>query len=307
MMLPAISGVLILSALPVQVESQSCPSGLEVEQALASMLPSLPDPTRRDVARITRVDRGLHIELVNPEAAVVAERLLDVEGSCAELAAMAAVVIATWESDVHPEFAGSHTEPIPATSKTEDGAFAILPPTHPPTQSSLAYYDVALGPSLSLGNSLAAGGTISGTWIRRGTGLGLRAFAAGEATRTIDLDHGQARWRRWLGSLESDWRLARGRAALDVHAGLAFSWLSATGVNFPQNQSPSSYSPGVTLGIRSSWGITRHLAICLDLVGAYWTRGQTASSVPVAVPREFPRSLALASVGLALRQSAAGQ
>jgi len=140
-MLAALSSVMVLSALPVQVESQACPSGPQVEQALVAMLPSVPDTARHDVAHVTRIDRGLRIELVNADAAVVAERSLDVEGSCVELAAVAAVVIATWESDVHPEFTRPRADPIPTAEAKAPAASPAAP-----TPRSLAYYDVALGP-----------------------------------------------------------------------------------------------------------------------------------------------------------------
>jgi len=266
-----------------------------------SMLPAVPDTARHDVAHVTRIDRGLRIELVNSDAAVVAERSLEVEGSCTELAAVAAVVIASWESDVHPEFTHSRADPIPVA---ESRAPVTAPAT--PVPRSPAYYDVVVGPSFSWASSFAAGGTLSGTWIAHAAGLGLRLFAAGESTRTVELGQGQADWRRWTGSLEADWRIGRGRVALDMHAGLGLSWLSATGVNFQQNQSRTSFSPGAVLGARASWGIARHLAVCLDVVGLYWTRSQTVSSAPIVAQRELPQFQALASVGLALRQSTSG-
>lgn len=266
------------------------------------MLPSVPQTARRDVAHVTRIEGGLRIELVTPDAAVMAERSLDVEGSCAELAAVAAVVIATWESDVHPEFTRPRAEPIPVAG----APVPIAPPTATVSRSP-ASYDLAMGPSLSWASTLAAGATLSGTWIARGAGLGIHVFATGETTRTVDLSPGQANWRRWMGGLEADWRLLRGRAALDMHAGLGLSWLSAEGANFLQNKpSQTSFSPGAVLGVRSSWGLTRHFAVSLDLVGLYWTRSQSVSALPLGEQRELPHFQGLASVGLALRQSAPG-
>jgi hypothetical protein len=299
MTLAALYAALVLAALPVRVEATACPSGAEVESALLSMLPSLPTTTRPDVARVVRRDRSLLIELVSPDAAVIAERTLDLDGSCADLAAVVAVVIASWESDVRPEFTRSHAElPLAASpAKAVDGAATSR-------RQALASYDVALGPSLSFASSSAAGGMLAGTWVPRGTGLGLRLFAAGETTRTVDLGSGQARWRRWIGSVETDWRFVRGRAAVDVHAGLALGWLSAAGIDFPQNQSQLSFSPGATVGVRWSWWTTRHLAVWLDLMGLYWSRSQTIHGDPVVVQREVPHFQGLASVGLALGQIA---
>ena len=309
MLLAVLSGALVVSALPVQVESASCPTGPEVEQALLPMLPQVPEASRRDVARVTRVGRALHIELVNPDAALIAERSLDVDGTCAELAGMAAVVIAAWESDVHAEFARSHAEPSPAVQ-----AEASAAPTSTSTSTSTstakppaaASYDVAMGPTLSLADSLAVGGGISGRWTARGAGLGVHASAAGETTRTVDLDGGQAHWRRWMGSVEADWRWVRGRAAWDLHAGLAMGWLTAVGSGFASNQSRTSLSPGAQIGLRAAWGVSRHFAVWVDLLGLYWTRRQAVSSASISEQHDLPRFQLLTGLGLAVRNSAPG-
>jgi hypothetical protein len=230
MMLAALSAALVLAAAPVRVKSESCPSGAQVEQALASMLSPVPDATRPDVARVLKHGKGLQIELVNPDAAVVAERALDMDGSCADLPAAVAVVIATWESDVHPEFSRSHAEASPASiaERTPERPAARLSP-------SSANYDVAIGPSLSLAGSFAAGGELVGTWVPLGTGLGVRLFAAGEDTRTIDLGVGQARWRRWMGS------------KVGIIRGHREKPMSQTRLAEPDP------SPPETMGIRADW------------------------------------------------------
>ena len=302
MVLAALSAALVLAAAPVRVESESCPSGAEVEQALVSMLPPVPDATRPDVARVIERGKGLQIELVNPDAAVIAERALDMDGSCADLAAAVAVVIATWESDVHSEFSRSRAE-AGFASVAERTPERLATPLSRPSAS----YDVAAGPSLSLAGTFVAGGALVGTWVPLDTGLGLRLFAAGESSRTVDLGVGQARWRRWAGSAESDWRLARHQVMLDVHAGLVLGWLTATGAGFSQNQSQRSFSPGGTVGMRSSWWAARHLAVCLDLVGLYWSRSQTLYGDPTVTRRNLPHFQGLASIGLAWGQMASSR
>jgi hypothetical protein len=70
MMLAALFDAVLATTLPVQVESASCPSGREVEQALASMLPSLSGTIRPEVAHIQRRGNQLQIELVGADAAL---------------------------------------------------------------------------------------------------------------------------------------------------------------------------------------------------------------------------------------------
>jgi len=93
---------LSLALLPVHVESTDCPPAADVEQALGSRLALVSADTRPDLARVWQQEGSLHVELVNPDGVVIAERALELRGDCAEMASLVAVVIASWESDVHP-------------------------------------------------------------------------------------------------------------------------------------------------------------------------------------------------------------
>jgi len=285
----ALAWALLLADLPVRVESEACPSGAQVEKALAAMLPAAPDAALPDLARVERRSGKLRIELVDAKATVIAERVLDGNGSCSDLADLAAAVIGSWENDVHPDFMRPHAEPSPAP--------VVVTPAL--ASSASMAYDVALGASLSLAGSPAVGGTLAAITVPRGTGPGLRLFAAGEETRTLDLGVGQARWRRWMGAAELDWRFSHGPLVVDVHGGLGLGWLTASGAGFSQNLSIFTFSPAATAGARLSWWVTRRFAIWLDLGGIYWTRGQTVYSQPSGSEQEIPQLLGLASIGLA--------
>jgi hypothetical protein len=293
----ALAGALLLAALPVRVESEACPSSAEVERALALLLPAASDAALPDLARVERRDGKLRIQLVDAKAAVIAERVLDGNGSCSDLAALAAAVIGSWESDGHPDFTRPHAELLPSP--------AVGMPA-PASSPSLAY-DVAVGASLSLAGSPAAGGTLALILIPRGAGPGLRLFAAGEAARTLDLGMGQARWQRWMGAAELDWRFARGTLVLDLHGGLGLGWLAVDGVGFSQNLSILTFSPAATAGARLSWWLTRRLAAWLDLGSLCWARGQTVYSQPSGSAEEIPQLLGLASIGLALGRVETGR
>jgi hypothetical protein len=261
------------------------------------MLPATSDAAPPDLARVQRRNGKLRIELVDAKATVIAERVLDGNGSCSDLAELAAAVIGSWQSDVHPDFVRPHAEPLPAS-------VVAMPAL---SSSASMAYDVALGASLSLAGSPAAGGTLALIGVPRGAGLGLRLFAAGEAARTLGLGMGQARWRRWMGGAELDWRVALGPLVLDLHGGLGLGWLTVDGVGFSQNLSIFAFSPAATVGARLSWWMTRRFAAWLDLGGLYWTRGQTVYSEPSGREQEIPQLLGLASIGLALGRAETGR
>jgi hypothetical protein len=297
MVTAALASMLLLAALPVRVESGDCPSGVQIEQMLAALLPSLPEAAQPDVARVKKRAVGLRIELAQANGRVIAERLFDREGSCSELAELAAVAIASWESDVHPEFARPHVEPTP-------GPAVVLPTAH---RSVPVAYEAALGVSLSHARSFAPGAVLVLTWIPWGTGIGMRVLGTAETERTVDLGQRHARWRRWTGSAELDWRLSS--IPLDFHGGLALGWMTAKGVDFPQgNRSIVAFSPAATLGVRLAWWAARSFALWFDLSGLYWVRKQTVyADEPPSIEQELPRFQGVASAGLAFGRVAPGR
>jgi hypothetical protein len=288
---------------PVQVVNDSCPSGAEVELALASMIASpTPTPASRDVARLERQPDKLRVELVDADGVVIGERTLDGSASCAELGRMAAIVIASWESDVHPEFV---RQPVDIARAARPQAPASPPPVTVPAVS--AAYDVGAGVTLGQADTLAAGASIGGAWFPRGVGLGAWVLGGGDMARTIAVGTHQARWRRWTASLELAHRWMRDSLAIDAHAGATVGWLSTEGVDYAQNRSDSAAALGGTAGIRSAWWGSRHVALWLDLRGFYFPRpdsiygsaaGATLDQAPV------PSWGGIASVGVAVGRAA---
>jgi hypothetical protein len=291
---------LLLTASPVLVEAEICPSGREIETALASLLSASPSPAPPDVARVFRQGKLLRIELVDRNGALIGERSLDDSDRCAELAVQVAVVIASLLTDVHPEFSRPpHDVPPPAAPPP-------VPAPAPPAQAvRRASFDVAAGASFSLPGSVAIGGSLATIWIPRSTGLGLRLSAGTETTRRADFGEGrQATWRRWTATSEGDFRHARRALLLDIHAGLAWTLLHADGAGFPSNASDSSFAPGAHAGARLSWWPTTHVAIWLGLDGTYWLLRQFVTPALDTPGQQVPRFSVMASLGLALGRSA---
>jgi hypothetical protein len=298
-------GVLLLAIAtsPVQVvpgANDACPSGAEVEEALASMLaiPSGATPVSPDVAKLERRSDNLHVELVDPEGVVIAERTFDGGASCAELGRMTAIVIASWESDVHPEFVRQPAEIVRVAR-----APVLERPVAAPPALRAAAYDVAGGVTLGQVDTVAAGASLGAAWFPRGVGLGVSVLGAGELSRTIAVGAHEARWRRWTANAEVANRWARGRFVVDAHGGLTLGWISTEGVDFAQNRADSTVSLGGTAGIRIGQWFSRRAAVWFDVRGFYFPRrdsiygtggGATVDETTV------PSWGGVASVGLAL-------
>lgn len=279
---------------PVRVVGEGCPSGADVELALASLLTGAVERAAGpDVARLERRPGGLRVELADPGGVVIAERVLDGGASCAELARMAAIVIASWESDVHPEFARQPAEIANVAPP--------LPPSAPPTVH--AAYDLAAGVTLGQVDTLAAGASIGAAWFPRGAGFGLWMLGAGDLARTMTVGTHTARWRRWTASLELARRWARDGLTLDAHGGFTLGWLSTDGVDYAQNRTDSVVEPGATAGIRTAWWISRRAAVWADVRGFYFPRRDSVYGTDAGAPvgeTPVPSWGGIASLGVAL-------
>ena len=282
---------------PVRVVNDGCPSGAEVELVLASMLTSSgAPPTSRDVAKLERGPDKLRVELADSEGIVIAERTLDGGASCAELGRMAAIVIASWESDVHPEFAHQPAEIVRSEPPPS-------PEQLPVPARSAAAYDVAAGITFGQADTPAAGASIGGAWFPRGMGLGLWVLGAGDLARTIAVGAHEARWRRWTASLELARRWALRGFVVDTHGGLILGLLATEGVDYTQNRADSTVSLGGTAGVRTAWGVSRHAAVWIVLRGFYFPRRDSiyGSVAGTTVDQAaIPSWGGIASVGVAL-------
>ena len=287
-----------LSTSPVEVVDDGCPSGEEVELALASMLtaPSV-TPARRDVAKLEHGSGKLRVQLVDAEGVVIGERTLDGAAPCAELGRMAAFVIASWESDVHPEFVRQPAEIVRVDRAPPPEK---LPASPPP---AAAAYDVAAGVTVGQVDTLAAGASIGAAWFPRSTGLGGWVLGAGDLARTISVGTHQARWRRLTASVELAHRWAPRGIVVDAHAGPTLGWISSEGVDYAENRSDSAVSLGGTAGIRTSWWLLRRAAVWMDLRGFYFPRQDSiyGSAAGATVDQAaVPSWGAVASAGLAV-------
>ena len=122
----ALSAVLPSAAITVNGDA-TCPLPSDVAVRLSSLLPgaSATDagaPSESagdggDVARIDTAEDALEIVLRRSDGTLIGRRRLLAEGTCDERARAVAIVLATWESDVHPAFRGPVPQPPPTPAR----------------------------------------------------------------------------------------------------------------------------------------------------------------------------------------------
>jgi hypothetical protein len=247
---------LAASPSPVEVQGQSrCPTATEVASVLSELLPGGEAPYP-DVAFIEAVGVDLQIELRGPTGEVQASRRIVSRGTCAELAVIAAVVIASWTAERNPGISLLQPGVLAAPKPMAPPALPSAPAptmgrvTAPPaTQQSSRQYDLAAG----LGGSVNSAGAVGAARVEagmRGRRLGLRAGFAAETARSEAIDRGIVSWRRYGLSLGPTLTLVEHRVRLDVRAEIFAGLTTVSGERFDVNRQSSAAAAGVAAALR---------------------------------------------------------
>ena len=225
---------------PVAVSGAlACPAPAAVAAEAEALLAPTASPIAE--AELAGTDDQLTVVLREPGGAIAAERALPRAGlTCDELATAAAAVIASWLSDVHPEFAAAPANlarAAPAPRARAAGAGAG--------------FDVALG---LLGSAAPAGGEAgwaAGLWaaagvLAPGRSLGARLAFDGESERSFSLGQGHAQTRRLLLSLGPFYRFggAAGSLVTELGAGVVGAWFGVRGTGYPRAESSAELDVG---------------------------------------------------------------
>src|SRR5262249_18315952 len=143
----------------------------------------------------------LIVTLARPDGTTIGERALDRGYPCADLASAAAVVIATWESDVHPEFRlPPPLAPPPAPRAPSPPAPPVVSASPAPAPAG-ARWDVGAGITGSLapssgGTAPALGALVVASWTPAAHRVGARLAVAGTMERELPLGSARVRWQR---------------------------------------------------------------------------------------------------------------
>jgi hypothetical protein len=262
----------LLTATLLQLHSGvDCPSAEAVSRRLAALLP-VAAAQRSDRVLIDVVGGRMEIELSSPTLAAAEVRSVDAVGSCEDMAGVAAVVVATWEAELHG------AEPTPPVA-----APTIQRPLRRPLRWEIAAAFVA---------SVSGGGFAPGAQAKLVVALprGVVAVAGveGAGYRALALDPGRVDWTRAALDLGAGYRYRRGRFVLDGNAELLLGLVAVTGRGYSQSSTAFSFDTGVGAGVRLGM-VAGRLVPFIGFAAAGWLRPIQAHVEGVAQTVSLPR------------------
>ena len=310
------------AALRVQGD-MSCPAPDDVSANVQAIVDLSPESAANVYATLRREGEWLELELSDGKGRTLGTRRVGASEDCAVLARAAAVVLASWLSEEHPEFLvtlqnspsgdanGRERAPTEGTSPA-----AVPPPAQPSLPPPLpvapraapvrpavpagrvARRRVELGASIggdvsgSSDSQFAPAAGVSAAWAPRASGLGARLGATWIGARSLtiqDASH-EVRWTRWPLLLGAFYRLERGRMSFDLEAGPAFGWLHAGGRNFSTNSSDDRAIVGGYAALR--W-VPRNegLRAFVSVAPVYWFGKTTARATVASTGTESTRDI----------------
>lgn len=311
-----------------------CPTVAEVEAQSRALLPAASGRDARDVATLEQSRSQLRVTLRRPDGASLGERVFDRAHTCAELAAAVALVIATWESDVHPEFALAlpvAAEPASPSSVPAAGQKAVpvvieRPPVGsessslptgapPPVQASAERSTFDVGAALvaaaaphtldgSFESDLVVAASVVAGWVHHGRGPGGRLALGAAADRVVSLGPGEAHWRRTTAAFGPQFRVSKpgGATILDLHGEVIGAALNVGGQRFMTNQNDWSFDLGAGAGARL-WMGTGAWRPWLDLSVAVWPTEHVIYAAPSGEAVSLPKVETLLALGVAFFRS----
>jgi hypothetical protein len=291
------SGVVAFLWLALQIQGTGdCPTAGEVEAQLGPLLsPGFASLSADQAIMVDNPDGTLSLSLVRPDGRTVGGRQLPRAASCSEQAATAAVALAVWEAQIHPEIS-LRLDSLRATPAADRTATAPPPvvrrtvaPAAPPAKT------FAFGAGL-LGSwqpgSVAPGGRIDAMLGTVGRGWRWRLSVAGIGEHRLSLPPGQADWWRLYGALGADYARPLGRRwSLALGAAGVLGMADASGTGYSSDRTVRSLDLGAEVLLR----VELRLGAVRPWIGVAllsWLRRQTlevtGAGTSVALPRTEP-------------------
>jgi hypothetical protein len=303
--------VVVLALAPGGVEvvgDATCPTPADVAARLGGLVPATAAAVEagdgRGAARVivARTEGTMRLALVGANANELATRELSTEGSCQDLAAAAAVVVAAWLADLNPDLTPSVTLPASAPPSVPPPAIAVTPP--PPPVANARPFAVGLGLIASdVGGVVAPGAMLVGALgLDSRDLLALDASLSGTTSRSAAVGTlpGAASWTRATLALGPALRLGNAAISGDVHLQALAALLHVRGVGVPNAASDTTAQLGVGAGARIDF-VTGTSAVWLGLDVFVWPGDQRLLVENVAsADSQLPRLELVASVGISL-------
>jgi hypothetical protein len=294
------------------VSDASCPAPAAVGTLLREILGLSSTEHVDEVAHLVHEDGLLRVTLRAADSRVLGERRLPGDGSCEELARAAAVVLASWLTDAHPELVPAL--PMPPLAERAPSVATVEPAVSgaPAAPSGVVSSRGELVPRgdfraraalvLGLGfvpTPLALVGGAGVALVPAGSGLGAALHAGFSTWRSIDVDGARAVYRRWPLGAGAVLRFAGASLSGEVEGGAAIGWLALEGRSFGVSHDASDATFGPFLTARAI-GPGSLSAPLVELSGVYWARATRVYGDPSRPSRALPSLELSLSVGLAV-------
>ena len=290
-MLTALIGLKAVLGLQLTVEGD-CPTAAAVQARLQPLLGSELPAQSTARASIELLDELLRVEVRDGDGALLSVRDHRRSEPCADLAAWAAVVIASAVQESHRPLTLPQVllEPPPPPP---------LPPPPPPPRPR-PQLEAGVGVVLSsTASGLAPGGLIELQTGPAQQAWALKLAVAATWPTSLPLPQGTALWTRPQLLLGPRYRLWRGRLAVDLSPLGALALVYTQGQGLPVTQQSLGVDVGVGGSVRLGWP-QRQWSPWLQLQATSWLRPQElwVQGLPDAEPTRLPRFELQLSLGL---------
>jgi hypothetical protein len=279
----------LLSAAIELLGTTQCPVPRAVAEALARL-----EPAGATAAPVGGADAAIAAELRDDgdllvialrsrDGKLTAERTLPRAGSCADLAAAAAVVIESWRGETRTDVAVEIPVPRPPEpAGVPEPAAEVSAPAPASAPRARRPWDVGVAGVTSLQGDLAPGLMVDGHYGWAGSSLAARlaVLATAAHARSLAAAPGQARWSRAalaLGIRDRLW--GRRNLMLDVHADAQLALIRLDGAGFDSSYTRNDFDIGIGGGLGLAWkpdvaGVIV-AAPFLGIDGVAWPRDKT--------------------------------
>ncbi len=204
-----VGGTMLLSASQVAISGDTdCPTPADIRRYLVPLLPDTRDAAVPDrVVLEMGSETELQVILTNVDGVILKKRAIPRSSACDHLAETVAVLIASWETELHPGWSPIIEPPTERTnappSNTNNGLAAWTT-----IGTSLSDAAGSIAPAVSLGFAL---GPRRGRWTARLSAIGVAAHKA-------TLGPGEISWKRLSAAAGIGTTVGSGPIDLDIEA-----------------------------------------------------------------------------------------
>jgi hypothetical protein len=257
--------IVLGAALRVEGET-SCPTAAQVAADVQKILGLSDEYAPKVHASLTLDGAFIDLKLSESDGTSLGERRLQANEDCVVLSRTAAVMLAAWLTDQHPEFlvalpanaepnappgaaSGSSSPPPPPPPPTPAGTPITQSPkpgaTTKPSAPTPSTHRLAL--AAAIGGGWASSQFVPAAWLGVSldpvtTGWGVQLSAAWLGAYSQSLGTGNVSWTRWPLMAGPYARFAFGSATVELEAGPALGWLRLDGQQFSPNAPASSHT-----------------------------------------------------------------